>query len=206
MSESVAICSTRQNSLKLRVTFINRVSTPPVARIISGGQTGVDRAALDAARAAGIATGGYVPSGRSAEDGTIAYRYKNLVETSSGDPAVRTILNVINSDATLIISRGTLRGGSLLTRSAAHAEKRPWLHADLLTMTRRSAARLIQRWLARVECETLNVAGPRRSEDPEIYCKAAKLLKLVLQNRQRGHVRPRRFTNKQRSITDSSVR
>jgi hypothetical protein len=180
----------------LRVIFINRASTRLIARIVSGGQTGVDRAALDAAHAAGIETGGYVPNGRAAEDGTIADRYQNLVETASSDPSVRTVLNVINSGATLIISRGTLRGGSLLTRVTAQAEKRPWLHVDLLTTTHSSAARSINRWLACVDCETLNVAGPRESEDGEIYSKSVKLLKLVLVNRKRGHVRPRPFTNK----------
>lgn len=193
---SVTICSTGQTDHNLRVIFINRKSTLPVARIVSGGQTGVDRAALDVARAAGIATGGYVPSGRSAEDGTIAHRYENLIETSSADPAVRTMLNVVYSDATLIISRGTLHGDSVLTRVAAQAEKRPWLHVDLLTTTQRAAARTIQLWLARLDCDTLNVAGPRASEDTEIYVKATKLLELVLQNRKWGRVRPHPFTYK----------
>jgi hypothetical protein len=154
-----------------------------ITRIISGGQTGVDRAALDAARTSRIESGGYVPNGRSAEDGRVANCYENLVETSSSDPAVRTLLNVVRSDATLIISRGPLRGGSLLTRVAAEAERRPWLHVDLLTMTRRSAARSIRHWLAGIDCETLNVAGPRESEDPEIYDKAVKLLELTFANK-----------------------
>ena len=81
------------------------------ARIVSGGQTGVDRAALDAALELGIAHGGWCPRGRLAEDGPIADRY-GLRETASSDYAVRTEQNVVDSDATLILHRGPLTGGT----------------------------------------------------------------------------------------------
>jgi predicted Rossmann-fold nucleotide-binding protein len=82
--------------------------------IISGGQTGVDRAALDVAVEFGLACEGYVPKGRLAEDGPIAERYNGLIETSTSDPAERTEMNVMHSDATLVISRGTLDAGTKL--------------------------------------------------------------------------------------------
>ena len=150
------------------------------AKIVSGGQTGVDRAALDAARRFGIDTGGYVPAGRLAEDGPITNEYAGLIETASDDPAVRTTMNVIHSDATLIVSRGHLEGGSLLTRRTSQLEKKPWLHIDLRKTTLRTAAARIERWLSSINCCTLNVAGPRSSEDAEIYGKAVKVLEAVL--------------------------
>ena len=182
--------------VNLRVSFINRESRTFVTRIVSGGQTGVDRAALDTARKFRIETGGYVPNGRSAEDGRIPDYYENLIETSSSDPAVRTWLNVVDSDATLIISRGRLNGGSLLASIAARTENQPWLHVDLLKMTRESAVKSTRRWLAGIDCGTLNIAGPRQSEDPEIYERTIRVLELVLADKRRDPVRPRPFTNK----------
>ena len=83
--------------------------------IVSGGQTGVDRAALDVAIAIGIGHGGWCPAGRLSEDGTIPSRY-DLQETDSPEYPVRTEKNVIDSDATLLLYEGRLKGGTLLTR------------------------------------------------------------------------------------------
>src|SRR5690349_9704209 len=102
-----------------------------LAKIVSGGQTGADRAALDVARAWRIPTGGWVPAGRLAEDGRIADVYEGLLETASADPSERTRFNVRDSDGTLILSHGTLAGGSELTRDVAGELKRPCLHLDL---------------------------------------------------------------------------
>jgi hypothetical protein len=77
-----------------------------IKKIVSGGQTGADRGALDAALECGIETGGWVPKGRLAEDGVIPEKYMGLKEAPSKEPAVRTTLNVRDSDATLIVSRG----------------------------------------------------------------------------------------------------
>ena len=77
-----------------------------LTRIVSGGQTGVDRAALDVGVECGLQIGGWVPRGRLAEDGTIPRRYTGLREADSTDPAIRTALNVRDSDATLIVSHG----------------------------------------------------------------------------------------------------
>ena len=83
--------------------------------IVSGGQTGVDRAALDAARGLGLPYGGHVPRGRRAEDGPLADDYAGMTETASRNPAVRTARNVRDSDATLILCRGAPDGGTALT-------------------------------------------------------------------------------------------
>ena len=83
-------------------------------RVISGGQTGVDRAALDAAFELALECGGWVPAGRRAEDGPVDARYP-LRETAAGDYETRTRLNVRDSDATLILTRGRPSGGTALT-------------------------------------------------------------------------------------------
>ena len=95
-----------------------------ISKIISGGQTGVDRAALDVARAMGIPHGGWVPRGRRAEDGIIPAKYQ-MKEMPTESYAERTEQNVIDSDGTLIISRATLTGGTQLTRSLANAWANP---------------------------------------------------------------------------------
>lgn len=138
-------------------------------RIVSGGQTGADRAALDVALALGIPCGGWVPQGRLAEDGVIPDWYPNLVEADSSVPDVRTELNVRDSDATLIFSHGPLTGGSAYTRDVAARFGKPHLHVDLAAMPHESAVTAVQLWLEGVRPVTLNVAGPRASGDPEIY-------------------------------------
>lgn len=149
---------------------------PLVKKVVSGGQTGVDRAGLDAAIELGLQTGGWVPKGRRAEDGIIHDRYDTLTETRSTNYAERTELNVRDSDATVIISRGPLTGGSLLTRKLAERLRRPVLHLDLEELTVPAAARQLRVWLSVSGCSTLNVAGPRASSDPEVY----RLVRLVL--------------------------
>src|SRR5262245_22193583 len=145
-----------------------RLSQPMIERIVSGGQTGADRAALDFALANGIPIGGWVPKGRLAEDGRIPDRYAGLVETESADPAVRTARNVRDSDATLILSHGPLTGGSLRTLQEANRAGRPVLHLDLDGSDLSDAAARLRRWLAALRPKTLNVAGPRASQDPRI--------------------------------------
>jgi hypothetical protein len=149
---------------------------PKAHKIISGGQTGVDRAALDFALAFGIESGGFVPKNRRAEDGRISEKYPNLIETESGDPAERTELNVKNSDATLILSRGNLIGGSQLTKELAEKYQKPFLHIDFSRLTLEQAIRETLQWLDSIDCEILNVAGSRASEDAKIYRKTKKFL------------------------------
>lgn len=139
-----------------------------IRKIISGGQTGADRAALDFALKHKLPHGGWVPKGRRAEDGPIPETY-SLQEMPTADYAGRTERNVIDSDATLIISHGPPTGGSAHTRKMAMAHGKPWFHADLNKMPTFQASMLINEWVSANGIETLNVAGPRASEDPLIY-------------------------------------
>ena len=132
-------------------------------KVVSGGQTGADRAALDWAIANGIAHGGWCPLGRRAEDGRIAARYK-LKETPSREYDQRTRWNVRDSDGTLIICRAAqLIRGSAYTASCAERFGKPWLHIHP------GATEAIRDFLQRHQIRTLNVAGPRASGDPDAY-------------------------------------
>ncbi len=134
---------------------------PRVRRIISGGQTGADRGALDAAIELGIEHGGYCPAGRRAEDGRIPERFR-LVETESSDYAVRTERNVLEADGTLLVTRGTPTGGSALTAALARKHARALLHLDLQEGGGDPVA-AVREWLAARRIGCLNVAGPRES-------------------------------------------
>lgn len=151
-------------------------------RIVSGGQTGVDRAGLDAAIAVGLAYGGWCPAGRLAEDGTIPSRYE-LAESGSSDYTVRTEQNVIDSDATLILYEGKLRGGTLLTRRLCHRWRKPVCLARLDRVEAGVAGELesVRRWMFDERPETLNVAGPRESSSPGIHGRAFEFLLRVLE-------------------------
>ena len=147
--------------------------------LVSGGQTGADRAALDVALELGLDHGGWVPKGRAAEDGPLPDRYR-VRETPSEDPAERTERNVADSDATLLISHGPLAGGSELTRRVAARLGKPVLHVELGRLGAAEAADRIARWLGGLRCRTLNVAGPRASEEPGIYAAASAVLRHAL--------------------------
>jgi hypothetical protein len=162
-----------------------------VRTIVSGGQTGADRAALDVALECALEIGGWAPQGRVAEDGVIPERYTGLRETGSPDPAVRTALNVRDSDATLIVSHGPLSGGSLLTLQEAVRRGRPVVHLDLAVLGQRRAVSELQEWLRAVDPATLNVAGPRASEDPAIGDRVAALLRAVLRRFSRSSPAPK---------------
>jgi predicted Rossmann-fold nucleotide-binding protein len=144
-------------------------------KIISGGQTGVDRAALDAAIALGIPHGGWCPRGRLAEDGPIPDRYE-LRETESSDYPARTERNVLDSDATLILCPGQPAGGTELTVRLARRHRRPCLVVDL---DRPLDAAKVRRWLRRHKVAILNVAGPRESQSPGVAQRAIEFLHAV---------------------------
>ncbi|MBI84696.1 MAG: molybdenum cofactor carrier [Planctomycetaceae bacterium] len=135
-----------------------------IKRIISGGQTGVDRGALDAAIEMGIQHGGWCPQGRLAEDGIIPSRYE-LKESNSAEYWVRTEQNVLDSDGTLIIHRGSLQGGTRLTYRLTKKHGKPCFRADLSEDPCPGAVRA---WMKEYEIEILNVAGPRESSIPSI--------------------------------------
>jgi hypothetical protein len=145
-------------------------------KIISGGQTGADRAALDAAIRLGIPHGGWIPKGRIAEDGPLAAEYR-LTEMPTASYPERTEKNVVESDGTLIISHGTPTGGTEYTCKMVLKHGKQMLHIDLaLHGNLMDAASLVKDWILMHHIETLNVAGPRASKDPRIYALTLALL------------------------------
>ncbi|MCX7817908.1 MAG: putative molybdenum carrier protein [Kiritimatiellae bacterium] len=158
---------------------------PP--EIVSGGQTGVDRAALDAALAEGVRCGGWCPRGRRAEDGVIPARYP--LRCVAGGRAERTRANVRDSDGTLILHDGRIAGGTRLTLQTARRLGRPLLVLNLERARPASALRELRRWLAKHRIRRLNVAGPRASEAPRLYRRAFALLRALLRSPQPRAVR-----------------
>jgi hypothetical protein len=148
-------------------------------KIISGGQTGADRAALDFAIKNNILHGGWVPKGRIAEDGPIAEEY-NLMEMPTDSYHTRTEQNVIDSDGTLIITHGPLTGGSRYTYEMAKLHRKPCLVIDLARTKIYEAGTTIMIWGTDNKISTLNVAGPRSSKNRQIYDQVTEILELVL--------------------------
>ncbi len=160
---------------------MGRCESPPrVERIVSGGQTGADRAALDTARELGIAAGGWVPRGRRAEDGAIPARYEGLVEADSEDYAQRTQLNVLDADATVVFSFGPPSGGSALTARIARSLGKPLLCLDLEACGPGETIARLRSWLATTRPRVLNVAGSRASQAPRIAEATAGVLREAL--------------------------
>jgi hypothetical protein len=157
----------------------NQWYTMQIKKIISGGQTGADQAALDVAIEMSIPHGGWVPKGRKTEKGRLPDGY-NVRETEAIDYDQRTELNVVDSDATLILSKGQLEGGSALTQQLARKHHKPCLVIDLDELSEYKAVEIIRSWLDVRKIEVLNVAGPRESENPGIYENVKDLLKSVL--------------------------
>jgi hypothetical protein len=150
-------------------------------KIISGGQTGVDQAALDVAIRLGISHGGWIPKGRLTEDGPLPPHYQ-LQEIPTDSYEARTKKNVQDSDGTLLISRGTPKGGTDYTRRMALNLGKQLLHIDLSLGQRPSdAASLIVSWIEMNRIETLNVAGPRASQDPDIHMDTINIMTHALQ-------------------------
>ena len=139
-----------------------------IKKIISGGQTGADQAALDFAIQHNIPHGGWIPKGRKTEDGILPDKY-HLDEMPTASYPKRTEKNILDSDGTVIFSRGKLTGGSALTCKLAKQHNRPWLHVDLDRVTAREAVQIIVGWVDENDIEVLNVAGPRASKDPGIH-------------------------------------
>ncbi len=144
----------------------------PVEKVISGGQTGVDRAALAVAVYLEIVHGGWCPLGRRAEDGTIPEFY-NLQETDSPNYAVRTLQNILESDGTLVLTRGMISGGTALTINLANRNRRPLL---VLNLAEEHDYAALRQWLMQHQIRILNVAGPRESSEPNITAEAEQFL------------------------------
>lgn len=149
-----------------------------IRKVISGGQTGVDRAGLDAAVNAGIPIGGYCPKGRLAEDGTIPEKYQ-MIEMDSPESYYRTEKNVLESDGTLIINKGELTEGTRLTHDFTVKYGKPSLIVQLDT-TEIIRPEQVIRWINGQYINVLNVAGPRESKHPGgIYTEALTFLESV---------------------------
>ena len=149
-----------------------------VMKIISGGQTGADRATLDFAIRHNIPYGGWIPKGRKAEDGRLPDHYQ-LQKMPTGEYLKRTEQNILDSDGTLIGSHGRLTGGSVLTREFAKTQMRPCIHVDMEDTAMDDAAKQVKAWVERKHIQVLNVAGPRTSKDPKIYDVTMSLLESV---------------------------
>lgn len=148
--------------------------------IISGGQTGVDRAALDSARHLRIPHGGWCPKGRKAEDGRIADIY-HLKETKSDDYSERTKSNIADSDGTLIIVMKTpieVTDGTILTIQEVKDKNKPFLIIDL--SSKDDLSLVVKEWILENKIDVLNVAGPRESQAPGIYDLALKFMNKLL--------------------------
>jgi hypothetical protein len=143
-----------------------------VDKIISGGQTGVDRAALDVALALGIEHGGWCPLGRTAEDGVIPSHYR-LSESDSPNYVVRTKRNILDSDGTLILYCNPLEGGTLLTWNYALKCRKPCMK---VRVTHPVSNERLKNWITQNSIHTLNIAGPRISKEPMIYQRAYDFL------------------------------
>ena len=154
-----------------------RARRPPIDKLVSGGQTGVDRAALDTALSLGIPCGGWCPKGRLAEDGPIAARYP-LIDTPSDRAIERTEWNVRDSDATLVMVRGPAAGGTRATIDFAQTMGRPCRLVTFGASPAPPAATAA--WLRQHAVRVLNVAGPRESQRPGIYAQARAYLETLL--------------------------
>jgi len=170
-------------------------------KIVSGGQSGVDRGALDASIAAGLDHGGWCPRGRKAEDGPIPAQYQ-LIELPSSSYAARTERNVVESDGTLVLAWGKPAGGTRLTQrlaarlgkpsllvdlgdvqSAAGGESEPDVADSQLAPTDRQLDAVLT-WIGRSSIEVLNVAGPRESQSPGIQKRAERFItRLIARSR-----------------------
>jgi hypothetical protein len=141
--------------------------------IVSGGQTGVDRAALDVAMELGLPCSGWCPRGRRAEDGPIPAHYP-LDETPSPAYPVRTRWNIRDSDATLVLTRGKADRGTALTSALAQRMRKPLLVLDLREPV---PLPVVRQWLFDNAVNVVNIAGPRESSQPGIYAQTVEVLR-----------------------------
>ena len=146
--------------------------------IISGGQTGVDRAALDIALKLKITCGGWCPKGRLAEDGIIEPRYP-LKESFSIKAEIRTKLNVLDATGTLIFIKGDeMDKGTLLTIEMCKMYKKPYLVLNINDQ-KMDMLSIFNTWITKFKIGILNIAGPRESSSPGIYTSSFNLLEFL---------------------------
>lgn len=155
------------------------ICMPILEKIISGGQTGADRAALDTAIKFNIPHGGWITKGRRTEEGVLPEKYR-LKEMPTADYPSRTRQNILDSGGTVIVSRGPLTGGSKLTHSFANVSGKPVCHIDLLNNDIFEAALILHSFLLENYILVLNVAGPRASGSPSIYFDVKSVIESTL--------------------------
>jgi hypothetical protein len=149
-------------------------------KIISGGQTGADQAALDAALEEGIPHGGWISKGRLTEAGPLPDKY-NLTEMPTKDYLKLMKMNVLDSDATVIFSHGDLSGGSKCTADFATELCKPFLHIDLNNTLPSESGEVLAAWIKAHDISVLNVTGSRASKDPQIYDRVRIVMQVALE-------------------------
>lgn len=149
-----------------------------IKKIISGGQTGADRAALDASIEFHVPHGGWIPKGRLTEEGPLPEKY-HLKEMPTSSYSKRTEQNVMDSDGTLIISRGFPTGGTAYTLEMTRRHKKPCIFINLEETSELDAPSIISSWTIRQRIGVLNVAGPRASEDSGIYRNVRNIIEKI---------------------------
>ena len=148
-------------------------------KIVSGGQTGVDRGALDAALEVQFPCGGWCPRGRKAEDGRIPARYP-LAETDSPNYLLRTEQNVVDSDATVIFYFNAMEGGTSKTQQLCQRHNKPYISIDLSALNDAQACIRLQVFLTALDVQILNVAGPRASKHPRASERTRNVIRQLL--------------------------
>lgn len=149
--------------------------------IVSGGQTGADRGAVDAAIACGADYYGWVPCGRLDELGIIPVQYKNFRETFSSDYLVRTKFNIIESDATIFLYHGKIIKGTHDALLFVKALGVPYIEIDFDIVSGNEAGIMLHEWSGEHGYSRLNIAGPRASDDAEIYGKTFLAIRKMLE-------------------------
>ena len=150
-----------------------------LTKILSGGQTGIDRGALDAALAWGFPCGGWCPPGHLAEDGRIPERYP-LIELKEGGYSQRTLRNVLESDGTAILYFSQIEGGTEETLLFCIKKHKPYKLVDAEEVSAERAAFLLASFIQHYGIGVLNVAGPRQSKVPHAYIYAYAVINLLL--------------------------
>jgi hypothetical protein len=153
--------------------------------IISGGQTGADRAALDVALEAEFPCGGWCPKGRTAEDGCLPMTYP-LRELSKGGYRHRTIKNVEEADGTAIFYFGRPTGGTELTLATCIRLSKPYQLIDALEVTPNRGSIVLARFIDQCQIAVLNVAGPRESSAPGVYDYVRVVIESLLKEERNG--------------------
>jgi hypothetical protein len=157
----------------------NEIDQLAITKIVSGGQTGVDRGALDAAIAVAFAGGGWCPGDRMAEDGVIPRRYP-LTPLPNGGYRERTGLNVVDRDGTAILFYESLSGGTRLTRNLCALLDRPYVLVDARQLGEMEAVAAVEKFVEARKIKILNVAGPRASNWKEGYAYTLSVVKQVI--------------------------